>query len=173
MAVSGAFAGYAGLFDIVDRGRDRIARGAFAKSLRQRGVKGVKLLWQHDPAEPIGVLDEVREDAKGLFVRGRLLLDIARARHAYALMKAAALDGLSIGYRTILSDTEPQSGVRVLREIDLWEVSLVTFPMQEGARVHQFKTAAGPPDDDWRGVLHSLARAQAALASLPSYCNRR
>src|SRR5690606_26212695 len=113
MTLSGAFSGYAGLFDIVDRGRDRIARGAFADSLRARGVRGVKLLWQHDPAEPIGVLDELREDAKGLFVRGRLLLDIERARMAYALIKAAALDGLSIGYRTVLSDSEPASGVRV------------------------------------------------------------
>ena len=93
----------------------------------------IKLLWQHDPTRPIGVWDEVREDDRGLFVRGRLLLDVQAAREAHVLLQAGAIDGLSIGFRTVRSEKLP-SGRRLLHEIELWEVSLVTFPMLPEAR---------------------------------------
>ncbi len=128
--------GYASLFERRDQGGDVVARGAYAASLRiladQR--RRVKMLWQHDPNEPIGVWDEVREDTHGLFVKGRLLTDVARAREAAALIEAGAIDGLSIGYRTQKSARD-KAGGRVLAELDLWEVSLVTFPMLPDARV--------------------------------------
>jgi HK97 family phage prohead protease len=136
---AGGFEGYASVFDVVDQGRDVILKGAFLRSLKERGAAGIRLLWQHDPKEPIGVIDDLREDGRGLYVRGRLLLDVARAKEAYALMKAGALDGLSIGFHAVAADMDERSGVRFLKDLDLWEISLVTFPMQDLARVTHFK----------------------------------
>ncbi|TWI37095.1 hypothetical protein IQ24_00886 [Paracoccus sulfuroxidans] len=128
--------GYASLFGARDQGGDVVAPGAYAaglKRLAQRGDK-VRMLWQHDPAQPIGVWDEIREDAHGLWVKGRLLPEVARAREAAALIEAGAIDGLSIGYRTISAERDGK-GQRVLTEVELWEVSLVTFPMLREAKV--------------------------------------
>jgi uncharacterized protein len=99
-------AGYASLFDAEDQGGDVVARGAYAASLARLGRSGqrVKMLWQHDPTRPIGVWDEVREDARGLWVRGRLLVEVQAAREAKALLEAGAIDGLSIGYRTVRAE---------------------------------------------------------------------
>jgi len=128
--------GYASLFGDPDRGGDVVAPGAFAASLQRMAREGrrVRMLWQHDPAQPIGVWDEAREDARGLWVKGRLLDGVARAREAAALIEAGALDGLSIGYRTLRA-VKTDKGHRLLTELELWEVSLVTFPMLPSARV--------------------------------------
>lgn len=128
--------GYASVFGLRDKGGDIVMLGAYAvslKALSRRGEK-VRMLWQHDPAQPIGVWDEAFEDMRGLFVRGRLLEDVARAREARALLEAGAVDGLSIGYRTVRAEAVAGGGRRLL-ELDLWEVSLVTFPMQAEARL--------------------------------------
>lgn len=128
--------GYASVFGLADKGGDVVSPGAYAaslKALKQRGDK-VRMLWQHDPAQPIGIWDEVFEDMRGLFVRGRLLEDVARAREARALLEAGAVDGLSIGYRTIRAEPRAGGGRRLI-ELELWEVSLVTFPMQHEARL--------------------------------------
>ena len=135
-------AGYASVFGSKDQSGDQVAKGAFAASLAKS--TSVKMLWQHDPAQPIGVWDEIREDASGLFVKGRLLTEVQAGREALALLKAGAIDGLSIGYRAVRSE-KTAGGGRILREIELWEVSLVTFPMLREARV----TA---PDEDARLV---------------------
>ncbi|WP_371054882.1 MULTISPECIES: HK97 family phage prohead protease [unclassified Rhodosalinus] len=129
-------AGYASLFGAGDTGGDVVAEGAFAASLARLAAGGgrVRMLWQHDPREPIGVWDEVREDKKGLRVRGRLLEAVARGREAAALLAAGAIEGLSIGYRVKRAHRDA-AGRRVLEEIELWEVSLVTFPMLPSARV--------------------------------------
>jgi HK97 family phage prohead protease len=124
--------GYASVFGQVDQGGDRVQRGAFARSLA--GGRKVRMLWQHDPREPIGVWDEVREDDRGLWVKGRILTDVARGREAAALVAAGAIEGLSIGYRTRRAERD-RDGVRLLSEVELWEVSLVTFPMLGQARV--------------------------------------
>ena len=128
--------GYASLFGACDQGGDIVQKGAYAASLKKLGgeKRRVKMLWQHDPAQPIGIWDEVREDAKGLYVKGRLLDTVGRAREAAALIEAGAIDGLSIGYRT-LKATKNDKGQRLLTELELWEVSLVTFPMLPSARV--------------------------------------
>lgn len=128
--------GYASVFGKRDHGGDVVEAGAYGRSLKALGAAGrrVKMLWQHDPAEPIGVWDEVREDDRGLYVKGRLLTDVARAREAAALIAAGAIDGLSIGYRTVRA-TKDDRGRRLLNELELWEVSLVTFPMLPDARV--------------------------------------
>ena len=128
--------GYASLFGACDQGGDVVGKGAYAASLKALTAQGrrVKMLWQHDPAQPIGVWDEVREDGKGLWVKGRLLPDVARGREAVELIAAGAIDGLSIGYRTVKA-TKNDKGQRLLSELELWEVSLVTFPMLPSARV--------------------------------------
>lgn len=138
---TGEFEGYASIFDQVDLGQDTVVKGAFARSLAERGAGGVKLLWQHDPTEPIGVFHSIEEDETGLYVRGRLLLDLKRAKEAHALMQASALDGLSIGYHTLQAEYDEESGIRRLLDVDLWEISLVTFPMQREARISSFKAA--------------------------------
>lgn len=146
--------GYASLFGQVDRGGDIVEAGAYAKSLETLAREGrrVKMLWQHDPAQPIGVWEEVREDGRGLFVRGRLLEGIARGREAAHLLEAGAIDGLSIGYRTVVARKDDQ-GRRLLKDLELWEVSLVTFPMLPEARI------GGKGDAPGEHVLRDLAAA--------------
>ena len=131
-----AVEGYASVFGVADQGGDVVLPGAYAASLKRMGSEGrrVKMLWQHDPSQPLGVWDEVREDGHGLWVKGRVLTDLARGREAAALLAAGAIDGLSIGYRTIRADRDAK-GRRLLAEVELWEVSLVTFPMLPEARV--------------------------------------
>ncbi len=128
--------GYASYFGDTDQGGDVVVAGAYAKSLSRLSAdaRQVKMLWQHDPAQPIGVWDEVREDTRGLYVKGRLLEAVGRGREAAALIGAGAIDGLSIGYRTVRA-TKNGKGQRLLQELELWEVSLVTFPMLPSARV--------------------------------------
>lgn len=140
----GVFEGYASLFGVVDLGRDMVMPGAFAASLASRGAAGIRLLWQHDPEQPVGRWQTVEEDDRGLFVRGVLNLKVARARELHALMRQGAIDGLSIGYRTVNARTEPRTGVRKLFKLDLWEVSLVTFPLLPAARVAAVKAAPAP-----------------------------
>ena len=139
LSQAGAFEGYASLFNVVDLGRDMVLPGAFRDSLSTRGAAGVKLLWQHDAAQVIGSWLSIAEDSRGLFVRGQLNLDVAKAREVYALMKDGAVDGLSIGFRTQKSVTDPATGVRRLQKVDLWEISIVTFPMLPNARVSSVK----------------------------------
>lgn len=140
----GSFEGYASLFGTEDLGRDVVMPGAFRKSLAKRGARGVKLLYQHDPNEVIGTWEEIREDERGLFVRGQLLSDIGRAREVLALMRAGAVDGLSIGYHVVKAETDRASRTRRLIEVDLWEISVVTFPMLPAARVSAVKRQGRP-----------------------------
>lgn len=133
----GVIEGYGSVFDVVDKGGDIVVAGAFAPAL-QSGRK-IRMLWQHDPGAPIGVWDDVAEDGNGLRVKGRILTSIEDGRRAHELVKAGAVDGLSIGYRTLRS--MDRNGKRAILEADLWEVSLVTFPMNEMARVDAVKAS--------------------------------
>lgn len=146
--------GYASLFGACDQGGDVVAKGAYAASLDTLRSKGsaVKMLWQHDPAQPIGIWDEVREDERGLWVKGRILTDVSKGAEAAALIAAGAIDGLSIGYRTVKGRKDKQ-GRRVLTELELWEVSLVTFPMLPDARV------GAKGDAPHEATLRELAQA--------------
>ena len=141
VALDGVFEGYASLFNKEDLGHDIVEPGAFRASLAERGAGGIKMLYQHDPAQPIGVWLKAQEDARGLFVRGRLMTEVAKGREVLSLMRAGALDGLSIGFRMV-KGARDRFGVRRLAKIDLWEISVVTFPMQPEARVSTVK--AGP-----------------------------
>lgn len=124
------FAGYAALFDIADAGRDTIRRGAFAKTLAARNTP-LPLYWQHRPDQPIGVIEQAAEDARGLRVIARIDRPDSRAA---ALLAAGKVNGLSFGFRTRTARASPSG--RELLEVELFEVSLVTHPLQHGARVH-------------------------------------
>lgn len=137
-AEDGTFEGYASVFGVVDQGYDVVERGAFVKSLARRKPK---MLWQHEMDKPIGVWDEVREDERGLYVKGRLLTDVSKGREALALLKAGALDSMSIGYRTVEATMEQGDRmIRKLLEVDLFEISIVTFPMLPDAKVTGVKS---------------------------------
>jgi len=135
-AAIGTFAGYGSVFGNRDRDGDIVAPGAFAESLK---ASLPALLWQHDQKSPIGRFDVVREDKRGLYVRGRLSMS-GRGREAYDLLKMGALNGLSIGFVTKEAARDKVSGARTIMKADLMEVSLVTFPANELARVQAVKS---------------------------------
>ena len=137
----GLFEGYGSVFGNKDLGNDVIEKGAFTKSIKRRTNKGVKLLYQHKSDMPIGVFDEIREDDHGLVVKGRLALKTQAGAEAYELLKMGALDGLSIGFRVNPSEVsyDKRNNKRIIKEVDLMEVSLVTFPMNPQATVRSVK----------------------------------
>lgn len=131
---TGRFAGYASVFGTADQGGDIVMPGAFTRSLGQKGRSRIRMLFQHDPKEPVGVWEQITEDVKGLWAQGRLLPGVPRADALRRLIEDGALDGLSIGFRTVRATREPGGGRR-LWQVDLWEISIVTFPMMDGARI--------------------------------------
>ncbi len=157
LAESGRFSGYASVFHRVDSQKDMVLPGAFKASLAGR-VHEIKLLWQHDMREPVGVIETMREDDHGLYIEGRLLMDIARAREAYVLMKEGVISGLSIGYSPRRYQIDPGSGVRLLSAIDLWEISLVTFPANEAARISMIKEDSGIRIQDSEKEIPAVSR---------------
>ncbi|MGN7291825.1 HK97 family phage prohead protease [Rhizobium sp. SAFR-030] len=162
LAGDGSFAGYASVFGEVDLGKDTIERGAFGNSLVERGAAGVRMLYQHDPNEPIGAWTTIREDGRGLYVEGQLAGGVARAREVHALLKSGALDGLSIGFRTVKARNDARTGVRRILEADLWEISIVTFPMLPSARVSDVKHARFFRDRETE-LVRSMRRAAKTL----------
>lgn len=132
----GRLRGYASRFGEPDQSGDVVMAGAFKASLDRLNKAGrsVKFLWQHDPARPIGVWRQVSENKTGLWVAGEVLTELSLGREAAVLMRAGAIDGLSIGYRVVRAEPNRETGGRKLIEVDLWEVSLVTFPMLPTAR---------------------------------------
>ena len=165
----GIFEGYASVFGVVDQGMDVVERGAFRKSL---GARKVKMLWQHDMSQPIGVWDEIYEDERGLFVRGRLLKEVEKGREAMALLRAGAIDSMSIGYRTVEATMEGDGRVRKLMELVLFEISLVTFPMLPDAKVTGVKSAeAIHTERDFERFLREAgySRKEAVALTLHGY----
>lgn len=131
--LDGRFCGYASLFGRMDLSGDIVMPGAFQRTLKLRGAGRVGLLLEHDPKVPIGVWLSLEEDRRGLWVEGRIVGSADGAR-AGAMMRSGALDGLSIGFRTVSADEDRSARVRRLTEIDLWEVSVVASPMLPEAR---------------------------------------
>ncbi|AWL19455.1 HK97 family phage prohead protease [Acinetobacter nosocomialis] len=139
----GFFSGYLAVFDNIDSHGDVIRKGAFLKTIDEWKAKGKypAIFWNHDPDEPIGVFTLMREDEKGLYVEGRLLiLDIVRAKSTYALMKVKAIDGMSIGYITIQATHDPQTMIRELLELELVEGSIVAFPSNPNSLISSVKS---------------------------------
>ena len=166
----GIFTGYGSIFGNEDQGNDIMQKGAFTKSLVNRPVSKVKMLYQHKTDEPIGVFTEIYEDNKGLFVKGQLAMGTQKGREAYELLKMGALDGMSIGFR---ADPEKQGynenkrGVRTLKEVDLMEISLVTFPMNESALIETVKGNA-KNIREWEKILREaggLSRTEAKIGA--------
>lgn len=165
----GVFTGYGSIFGNKDLGNDIVVEGAFTKSLARKGAKAVKLLYQHRADEPIGVFDEITEDRKGLKVKGRLAMGTQRGREVYELMKMGALDGLSIGFRVDQKgyDYDERGKRRMIKEVDLLEISAVTFPMNPRARVAQVK-GIDRTVREWEELLRdagSLSRSEAKVAA--------
>ena len=165
----GRFEGYGSVFGNKDLGNDVIEKGAFAKSIRRRKAKGVKLLYQHKSDMPIGVFDEIKEDDHGLVVKGRLALKTQAGAEAYELLKMGALDGLSIGFRVNPQEVsyDKRANKRIIKEVDLMEVSLVTFPMNPQATVRSVK-GEEISIREWENGLRdafSLSRSEAKVAA--------
>lgn len=156
----GSFSGYASVFGIIDSQGEEVASGAFALSLQAWAESGrmPKLLWQHDYHRPIGFWREIREDNHGLFVKGQLLLELAQGREAYTLLKNGVVDGLSIGFVTVRARrTNGKNRLRILEEVNLQEISLVTFAANPKAKVEQVKED-DPELDALLGRLDQLGR---------------
>lgn len=179
----GVIEGYGSVFGNVDAYGEIVMPGAFVESLAEGRRKGrtVKMLWQHDPAQPIGIWEDLAEDGKGLWGKGRLLIGdgtpenpgVAKAREAHALLKAGVIEGLSIGYRTIAAEPdEKRPGVLLLTKLDLREISPVTFAANERARVESVKhlLAAGelPTVREFEGALRELGLSKAKAAAIAS-----
>lgn len=147
----GEVEGYGSVFGVRDSYDDVISAGAFKASLAAHKAAGTMpaMLWQHDAAEPIGVWTEMVEDERGLRIKGRLAMDTARGKEAHALLKMGALNGLSIGFVSKQWAYDRDTEVRTLTEVDLWEVSLVTFPANGASRITGVKAAdeIGVPKD--------------------------
>lgn len=145
LAETGEFEGHGSVFGVEDSYGDIVAPGAFERSLTEHRAAGTMpaLLWQHDSSQPIGVYTDMREDTAGLYVKGKLLTETAKGREAHALLKAKALRGLSIGFMTRKADWDEVTQIRTVRDVDLWEVSLVTFPANRMANVEAVKNTTG------------------------------
>jgi HK97 family phage prohead protease len=167
----GTVEGYASLFGEIDQARDMVMPGAFKTTLATRNIRRIPMLFQHDPSEPVGVWLELREDGKGLYARGRLIPDVTRGRELLALLREGAIDGLSIGFKTVKGRIDPKTRVRKLDAVDLWEISIVTFPLLAGARVHAVKSGASilaPPP-----VSRARAKAESDFAKLCGVTSNR
>jgi HK97 family phage prohead protease len=167
---TGEFEGHGSVFDVEDQGADIIVRGAFAESLNARPMQSVKMLWQHDTHCPIGRWMELREDDRGLYCKGKLFLAVQAGREAHELMREGAVDGLSIGYTTKRYEIDRDNQVRKLLEVDLREISVVTFPMNEAATVSLVKAGQLPTErelEDWlkRDAGFSSSQAKAIIAN--------
>ena len=139
---TGLFSGNASLFNKRDGTGDMVVPGAFAASLKKRGCENIRMLFQHNPTEPVGTWLDIHETERGLYVQGRLDKNVQRGRELFSLLENGGLDGLSIGFKTVLAKQDRNTNTRKLIAIDLWEISLVTFPMLEGARVSAVKARA-------------------------------
>ena len=142
----GTVEGYGSVFGVRDNYDDVIAKGAFVQSLKDHKAAGTMpaMLWQHSADHPIGIWTEMVEDDKGLRIKGQLAMETVKGKEAHALLKLGAINGLSIGFMSKQWVYDRDTEVRTLTEIDLWEVSLVTFPANEKARITNVKAS---PDE--------------------------
>lgn len=172
----GTLTGYGSVFGVVDSYNEVVAAGAFAESLKERAAKGrgLPILWQHRSSEPLGLWTVVAEDEHGLKLDGKLLKDdVRQAAEAYALLKNGVISGLSIGYWVRESSYDEREGIRTLTKLDLEEVSLVTFPANDDARVDavKFKLSHGtlPTLREFERVLRDEGFSQAQAKTIASH----
>lgn len=161
---SGVFEGYVSVFNNVDKGGDIVLPGAFKDTIADWAAKGEfpPVLWQHRTGEPLGPTLEMREDNVGLWIKGQLLIEhVPRAKEAWALLKAKAIKGMSIGYVPRDESVDRAAGTRGLKKVDLWENSIVTFPMNPMAGVSSVKAAID--------ALESLAAVEGHLQDVGGF----
>lgn len=166
----GVIEGYGSIFGNVDSYGDVVAKGAFTRTLEEAkdGGRMPAMLWQHNPDEPIGVWTSMREDSKGLYVKGQLAAT-QRGREALELIKMGALSGLSIGYSTVAADYDTSKDIRVLTDVDLWEVSPVTFPANDKARITSAKSAEIKTRRDFEGFLRDAGFSRTDAKRIASH----
>lgn len=155
--------GYAAIFNVGDLNGDVVNPGAFARSLASRPAGEVRMLYQHAPEKPLGRWLSFEADSRGLYARGELILSSRLARDVRALIAGGAIDGLSIGFRTVRASRHDRKSSRFILEADLWEVSVVTFPMAPGARIARI--GAPRPADAHRDVVRTLRDAAQFLSA--------
>lgn len=160
----GRFTGLGSVFGVQDRGGDVVEKGAFAESL---GKRMPVMLWQHDMQQPIGIFVKAVETEDGLLLEGEINLEVEKGREAYALIKQGAIKGLSIGY--YVQDYEDKQGVRYLKKVDLWEVSVVTFPMNQLANVTQVKSVETIRDFERLLLANGFSRQEAKTIASCGY----
>ncbi|MGX1196381.1 HK97 family phage prohead protease [Parvibaculum sp. MBR-TMA-1.3b-4.2] len=172
----GTFEGYGSVFDVLDSYQEIVAKGAFTESLKERAAKKrpLPMLWQHNSREPIGFYTEVKEDDYGLLVKGQLLVDkVARATEAYHLMQAGVVTGLSIGYWVRESSRDEKTGIRTLMQLDLEEISPVTFPANDEARIEavKFKLAHGalPTKREFEKILREAGFSKSQTVTIANH----
>ncbi len=128
---SGCFAGYASMFNVVDFVGDIILPGAFKSTIEEK--RPIKLLWQHDNTQPIGIITKITEDTKGLYIEGKIMLELAKGKEAFDLMSLGIIDSLSIGFQ--VEDFFYHNSIRYIKKLKLWEISIVTFPANIKAKI--------------------------------------
>ena len=150
----GTIAGYGSVFGVEDWYSDIVMPGAFKRTLKERGLP--KMLWQHSSREPLGIWTEAREDEKGLWLEGQLAMKTQRGQDAYELLKMGALDGLSIGFSTKVAEYDDKKHIRKLLDVELFEVSPVTFPANEEALVEEVRAVLDNPKNFERQLRDAL-----------------
>ncbi len=166
LGANGYVAGYASVFGALDAQREVVAPRAFDRTLREwkSSKRAPAMLWMHDATRPVGVWENLREDGSGLAVEGALAVRTQDGADAYELLKMGAVTGLSIGYRTVASRIDSQKRIRTLTDVDLFEVSLVTFPANDLARIRTVKTPV-VSGGDIRAIAARLREAARFLRS--------
>ncbi len=179
LGADGTFMGYASVFGALDSQNEIVATGAFRRTLAgwKERFSAPAMLWMHDPTMPIGLWLSLVEDKNGLAVEGKLALGTQKGREAYELLKLGALTGLSIGYRVVSSQIDSKRKARVLTDVELFEISLVTFPANDSARISSVKAPRVTPKkkqgdkktdaDATRAVVARLHKAARALKQNP------
>ena len=166
-SASGSFSGYAATFGTVDLTGDLILPGAFAKCLRDKGCSGIPMLWQHghDSLDPVGKWTHLREDAHGLFVEGQLYMDLSGANERLTLLRKGAVSHLSIHFTVSPGGAawDEKAGVRKLKEVDLWEISPVTWPANPRAKIRLVQCCTPL---DLSGVKAAVREALAMVRAL-------
>ncbi|RSK77863.1 HK97 family phage prohead protease [Pandoraea apista] len=171
----GTFSGYGSVFNVIDSWDDIVAPGAFTKSLQSLASKdrSVPILWQHDTENPIGVWSGLKEDSVGLFGDGALWLDdTPTAKLAYKGMSSRAITGLSIGYITRSADYDQKTGIRTLKELDLIEISVVTNPANDEARVTNVKSRlldGSLTERDFENILRDAGFSRSDAVSITNH----
>lgn len=152
----GQFSGYASVFNIIDSYNDIILPQAFKNSLNNN--KEVKMLWQHQQDKPIGYFTTIKEDSIGLYVEGQILLDLQQGLEAYKLIKNRGVNGLSIGYCVKQAEYDSKNNTRIIKEIDLFEISIVTFPANKYSNITYCKSL-----DEYTSLIHNLDKLNKIL----------